>query len=70
MSRPKAPPFLLIHGDNDQTVPFEQSTRLQEALRKAGVPCDLIRIVNGAHATGRWHTLPGVADWERKWWSG
>ena len=62
----KAPPFLLIHGDEDQAVAYEQSTRLQEALRKAGVPCDLIRIVNGAHATGRWHTLPGVADWERQ----
>ena len=60
----KAPPFLLIHGDNDEAVPFEQSTRLQEALRKAGGRCDLIRIVNGAHATGRWHTLPGVTDWE------
>ena len=40
----KSPPFLLIHGDKDQSVAFEQSTRLQEALRKVGVPCDLIRI--------------------------
>ena len=62
----KSPPFLLIHGDKDQTVPFEQSTRLQAALRKAGASCDLVRIANGAHATGRWHTLPGVADWERQ----
>jgi acetyl esterase len=62
----KGPPFLLIHGDKDLAVPFDQSTRLQEALRKAGVPCDLIRIVNGAHATGRWHTLPGVTDWEHQ----
>ena len=62
----KAPPFLLIHGDNDQAVPFDQSTRLQVALRKAGASCELIRVVHGAHATGRWHTLPGVVDWERE----
>jgi len=47
-------------------VPFEQSTKLQKALSKVSGKCDLIRIVNGAHATGRWHTLPGVTDWERQ----
>ncbi len=63
---PDAPPFLLIHGDKDQSVPFTQSTELQAALRKAGVRCDLIRIPNGIHATGTWHTIPDVPDWERQ----
>ncbi len=62
---PNAPPFLLIHGDKDESVPFAQSTELQEALRKVGVHCDLIRIPNGIHATGTWHTIPNVPDWER-----
>jgi len=62
----KAPPFLLIHGDKDEAVLFEQSTRLQEAMRKAGASCDLIRIADGAHATGRWHTLPNAVDWEQQ----
>ncbi|MGH9668108.1 MAG: alpha/beta fold hydrolase [Bryobacteraceae bacterium] len=61
-----APPFLLIHGDKDQLVPFTESTQRQAALRAAGARCDLIRIPNGPHATGSWHTIPGVPDWERQ----
>jgi len=60
----KAPPFLLIHGDNDEAVPFTESTNLQAALRAVGVRCDLIRIPNGRHATGGWYKVPGVPDWE------
>lgn len=60
------PPFLLIHGDKDQAVPLYQSTHLQAALKAAGVPCDLIIIPNGPHATGSWHKVPGVPNWERE----
>ena len=60
------PPFLLIHGDQDHSVPLAQSTHLQAALKAAGVPCDLIVIANGPHATGSWHRIPGVTDWERQ----
>jgi alpha-L-fucosidase 2 len=61
-----APPFLLIHGDKDEAVPFTESTNLQTALQAAGVRCDLIRIPNGMHATGGWYKVPGVPDWERQ----
>ena len=61
-----APPFLLIHGDQDEAVPFAESTNLQTALQAAGVRCDLIRIPNGKHATGGWYRVPGVPDWERQ----
>jgi alpha-L-fucosidase 2 len=60
------PPFLLIHGDKDKSVPLYQSTHLQAALKAAGVPCDLIIIMNGPHATGSWHRIPGVPPWERE----
>ena len=60
------PPFLLIHGDKDESVPLVQSTHLQAALKNAGVRCDLIIIPNGPHATGRWHLIPGVPAWERE----
>ena len=60
------PPFLLIHGDKDRAVPLYQSTHLQAALKAAGVPCDLIIIANGPHATGSWHKVPGVPNWERE----
>jgi len=61
-----APPFLLIHGDKDEAVPFTESTNLQTALRAVGVRCDLIRIPNGPHATGGWYKVRGVPDWERQ----
>ena len=60
------PPFLLIQGDKDEYIPFSEDTNLQEALRKVGTRCDLIRIPNGMHGTGNWHTLPGVPDWEHQ----
>lgn len=63
---PGGPPFLLIHGDKDESVPLVQSTHWQNALQAAGIRCDLIIIQNGAHGTGRWHTIPGVRDWERE----
>ncbi|MBI1790733.1 MAG: alpha/beta hydrolase [Acidobacteria bacterium] len=60
------PPFLLIHGDQDATVPIAQSTHLQAALKAGHVRCDLIIIRGGGHGTGRWHKVPGVAGWERE----
>jgi alpha-L-fucosidase 2 len=61
-----APPFLQILGDKDEYIPFTEATNLQTALRNAGVKCEIIRIPNGAHGTGAWHTIPGVPDWERQ----
>ncbi|MGA2147499.1 MAG: alpha/beta hydrolase [Bryobacteraceae bacterium] len=61
-----APPFLLILGDQDEYIPFTEATNQQTALRNAGVECDIIRIPNGTHGTGAWHTIPGVPDWERQ----
>jgi acetyl esterase len=61
-----APPFLLIQGDKDEYIPYSEDTNLQAALHKVGVRCDIIRIPGGNHGTGKWHTLPGVPDWERQ----
>ena len=47
------PPFLLIHGDKDPTVPFEQSTRFQKQMQDAGDQRDLITIPEGVHPRGR-----------------
>ena len=32
------PPFLLIHGDGDKTVPFQQSEAMEAALKKVELP--------------------------------
>ena len=43
------PPFLIVHGDKDNTVPFNQSELLTAALKKAGVEVELIPIKGGGH---------------------
>ena len=57
-------PFLLIHGDADQTVPLSQSKKLVEAITKAGGSAELIVKAGGGHP---WLTLPEevkvMADW-------
>jgi acetyl esterase/lipase len=60
----KAPPFLLIHGDADQVVPLQQSEVMLEALKKSGVPAELIVKKGGGHP---WLTIHEevriLADW-------
>ena len=46
------PPFLIMHGDKDPTVPFSQSELLLEALNKAGVDATFVP-VKGARHGGR-----------------
>lgn len=60
------PPFLLIHGDHDESVPFQQSVNLRDALRAQGNTAELIAIPGGIHGTWTWHALPDVPDWERE----
>ncbi|MBL8828185.1 MAG: HEAT repeat domain-containing protein, partial [Planctomycetaceae bacterium] len=51
------PPFLLIHGDADPTVPFEQSPLFQARMQAAGNVCDLIRVTGGVHGMTPWAKL-------------
>jgi len=52
--RKDLPPYLLIHGDEDVQVPYEQSVKFQERMKAIGARCDLITIKNGAHGMGGW----------------
>jgi acetyl esterase/lipase len=47
--RPGIPPIISIQGDRDPTVPYAHSTRLHEALKKAGVPNEHLTIPGGLH---------------------
>ena len=47
------PPFLLIHGTNDNVVPFNQSELLHDALKKAGVESTLVPVQGGGHGNFR-----------------
>lgn len=43
------PSLLLVHGERDQVVPFDQSVRMAEAYRRMGLPVDLIALKNAGH---------------------
>ena len=52
------PPFLLIHGDADDVVPYENAEVMQAALEKAGVAVELLRIPGAGHGP----TFPGAVN--------
>jgi acetyl esterase/lipase len=43
------PPTLLLHGDKDTDVPFEESVRMAATLKQVGVPHQFIRMHNYDH---------------------
>jgi acetyl esterase/lipase len=59
-----APPTLLVHGDQDELVPLQQSDLMIARLKRAGVPAKLIIKSGGGHG---WTTLQQdaevLADW-------
>jgi len=46
------PPFLIVHGDQDRTVPLNQSQLLFEALKKNGVSAHFHTIKGAGHGNG------------------
>lgn len=47
--RKDVPPVLVIHGDADDVVPYEQSVRLVNALKQAGARAELLTVPGGKH---------------------
>jgi dipeptidyl aminopeptidase/acylaminoacyl peptidase len=60
---PDDPPFLLIHGDQDDVVPYEQSQLMYDKLVQAGVPAQLVIVKNAGHSF-----LEANADAEPSLW--
>lgn len=52
--RPGLPPFLLLHGNADNRIRYQQSVDFLDRLKKAGVPSELITIEGGGHGMGGW----------------
>jgi acetyl esterase/lipase len=46
---PTAPPFLIIHGTQDERVPFQQALLLNDMLHAVGVDVTLMPIAEGNH---------------------
>ena len=47
--RAGAPPFLIVHGDRDPLVPFNQSELLEAALRRVGADVRLVKLGGAGH---------------------
>ncbi|MBL8228403.1 MAG: alpha/beta hydrolase [Bryobacterales bacterium] len=47
--RKDVPPVLTIHGDADQTVPYEHGIQITKALVDAGARAEMISVAQGAH---------------------
>jgi acetyl esterase/lipase len=47
--RRDVPPILTIHGNADETVPYEQGVELTRELRQAGADAELIPVPDGEH---------------------
>ena len=52
-----APPFLLIHGTDDDVVPITQSEKFCDKLRALNVGCELSPVIGGAHGIRSWESL-------------
>ncbi|MEM8955503.1 MAG: alpha/beta hydrolase [Verrucomicrobiota bacterium] len=65
-ARADAPPFLLVHGTNDNTVPVSQSDRFEKALKEAGAKdVTYLRFDGAGHGVFSQHkdkTHPAMED--------
>lgn len=62
---PRYPPTLLLHGDADTDVPYEQSVMMAAALARAGVEHDLITVRGGGHGFDQADDPAVVAAFDR-----
>ena len=61
-----APPFLIMHGDRDRTVPFSQSEWLYTALRKAGVDATFVPMKGAGHGFGGPEAISPVEEFLKR----
>jgi acetyl esterase/lipase len=67
----RTPPFLIIHGTSDPSVPLMQSERFYVALKAAGAEASLVRVEGGTHGSPLSKELePTIAAFFDKWLRG
>lgn len=59
---PDDPPFLILHGDRDQTVPLIQSQEFYDKLTAAGVESQLVIVIGGDHGLNNSQEFPPRED--------
>ncbi len=60
------PPFLLIHGTADKTVPYSQSPKLCEKIKSAGGSCEVFPVEGADHGIGKWEANPAFQAYKAK----
>ncbi len=55
------PPFLFVHGTEDKAVPYEQSPLMCDAMKAAGVKCEVYTVPGAPHGVGPWEKNP---EWQ------
>lgn len=57
------PPFLILHGDADVTVPLQESRNFQAKVQSSGGTCELMVITGAPHRLNEWEKFsPGYTD--------
>jgi predicted esterase len=56
-------PELVVHGDNDKTVPVERSREMVAAAKAQGIELKYVEIPGGDHLTAAARTFSDVFDW-------
>jgi acetyl esterase/lipase len=62
----RTPPTLLIHTQEDQAVPVENSILFYQALTKARVPAEMYLFEHGSHGMGMRGGLGTASDWPKR----
>jgi acetyl esterase/lipase len=60
------PPTLLIHTQEDKTVPVENSILFYQALTRAGVPAEMYLFEHGSHGMGMRDGLGTASEWPKR----
>jgi acetyl esterase/lipase len=67
--RPDAPPFQIVHGTRDETVPFEQAERFAQALKALGNEVEFLPVRDAYHNLCSEELLPWTDEpWEELGW--
>ncbi|MCC7157094.1 MAG: alpha/beta hydrolase [Bryobacterales bacterium] len=62
----KMPPFLLIHGDADVTVPPQQSEEFCDKLKAAKARCELFIVAGAPHGVSNWEKSEAFQGYKEK----
>ncbi len=60
------PPFLLIHGTDDEQVPYRQSIQFRRAIQDKGGKCELFTVDGAKHGVGPWGSHPEQQAYKAK----